>query len=63
MDPITTILDASRENGRGVTVHLPGGAVSLVVTSFDDAFVLGRSQASSNIAVRRDIIQAAVALF
>jgi hypothetical protein len=63
MDPITTILDASRENGRGVTLHLPSGTVSLVVTSFDDAFVLGRSQASSSIAVRRDMIQAAVALF
>jgi len=59
-DSILGVLKASLETKKGVTLHIKGQAISMVVTAIGTHFVEGRSQQSSKIAVRLASIDAAV---
>ena len=59
-DSILGVLQASLETKKGVTLHIKGQAIPMVVTAIVTHFVEGRSQQSSKIAVRLASIDAAV---
>lgn len=58
-DWILNLLRASMEAKKGVTLHIKGQTVAMLVTAIGDHFVEGRSQQSSKIAVRIASIDAA----
>lgn len=60
---IRALLEQSREKQRGVTLHVNGASVSLVVTEIADGVVVGKNQQSSRIVVRMERIDAAAAMF
>ncbi|MCX6603407.1 MAG: hypothetical protein NTV52_07425 [Acidobacteria bacterium] len=57
-DWILNLLRASMEAKKGVTLHIKGQTVAMLVTAIGDHFVEGRSQQSSKIVVRLDSIDA-----
>ncbi len=59
-DSILGVLKASLETKKGVTLHVKGQAIPMIVTAIGTHFVEGRSQQSSKIAVRLASIDAAV---
>lgn len=59
-DWIVSVLKASMETKKGVTVHVKGQAIGMLVTAIGDHFVEGRSQAASRIVVRLASIDAAM---
>ena len=62
-DPLRAVLLESRDKSRGVTVHVKGAAINLIVVSVDDTWLIGKSNASSRIVVRMDRIDGASASF
>jgi hypothetical protein len=59
-DWILNLLRASQESKKGVTLHVKGQTIPMVVTAIGDHFVEGRSQQSSKIVVRLASIDAAL---
>jgi len=57
-DSLLAILRASMEAKKGVTIHVHGAAVAMLVSNINDHFVEGRSQQSSRIVVRLASIDA-----
>ena len=57
-DWILNLLRASFAAKKGVTLHIKGQTVAMLVTAIGDHFVEGRSQQSSKIVVRLDSIDA-----
>ena len=57
-DWILNLLRASMEAKKGVTLHIKGQTVAILVTAIGDHFVEGRSQQSSKIVVRLESIDA-----
>ncbi|HEY1103463.1 MAG TPA: hypothetical protein VGE70_08590 [Burkholderiaceae bacterium] len=62
-DPLRAVLQESKDKNRGVTVHVKGAAINLIVVQVDDTWLVGKSNASGRIVVRVDRIDAAVASF
>ena len=62
-DPLRDVLLQSKEKNRGVTVHVNGNSVGMVVTGMDDRYVIGRSQTSNRILIRLDRIDGVSAMF
>jgi hypothetical protein len=62
-DPLRATLLESKEKNRGVTLHVQGAAVVMVVTAVEDGHVIGRSQQASRIVVRLDRIDGVSAAF
>jgi len=62
-DPLRAVLLESKEKNRGVTLHVKGGNIGMVVTGVDDQYVTGRSQTTSRIVVRIDRIDGVSAMF
>ena len=62
-DPLRAVLQESKDKSRGVTVHVKGAAINLIVVQVDDTWLVGKSNASGRIVVRVDRIDAAVASF
>lgn len=62
-DPLRAVLLESKEKNRGVTLHVKGGNIGMVVTGVDDQYVTGRSQTTSRIVVRMDRIDGVSAMF
>lgn len=62
-DPLRAVLMESKEKNRGVTLHVKGGNIGMVVTGVDDQYVTGRSQTTSRIVVRMDRIDGVSAMF
>lgn len=60
-DPLLGVLKASMEGKKGVTLHVRGQTIALVVTGITDQYVEGRNQQSSRIVVRMASIDAAIA--
>lgn len=59
-DWIMNLLRQSMETKKGVTLHVKGQTIPMVVTAIGDHFVEGRSQQSSKIVVRLTSIDAAL---
>lgn len=59
-DWIMNLLRASMETKKGVTLHVKGQTISMVVTAIGDHFVEGRNQQASKIVVRLVSIDAAI---
>jgi len=59
-DWIMNLLRQSMESKKGVTLHVKGQTIPMVVTAIGDHFVEGRSQQSSKIVVRLASIDAAL---
>jgi hypothetical protein len=58
-DPVRQTLEQARAAGnRGVTVHVQGSTVALVVTAIDGDVLVGRSAQHERIVVRIDRIDA-----
>jgi hypothetical protein len=62
-DPLRTILHESKEKNRGVTLHVKGNNIGMVVTTVDEQYVTGRSQTASRIVIRLDRIDGVSAMF
>ena len=62
-DPLRAVLAESKDKNRGVTVYTHGAAIALVVTEFDERYVIGRSQQATRIVVRIDHIDGVSAAF
>jgi hypothetical protein len=62
-DPLRDVFMQSKEKNRGITVHVNGNNVGMVVTGLDDTFVMGRSQTASLILIRLDRIDGVSAMF
>jgi hypothetical protein len=62
-DPLRAVLLESKEKNRGVTVHVNGSNIGMVVTGVDDQYVTGRSQTTSRIVIRVDRIDGVSAMF
>jgi hypothetical protein len=60
-DPMMSVLKASMEGKKGVTLHVRGQSIAMIVTSINDNYVEGRNQQSSRIVVRMSSIDAAIA--
>lgn len=63
VDPLRAVLLESKEKNRGVTLHVKGGNIGMVVTGVDDQYVIGRSQTTSRIVVRMERIDGVSAMF
>jgi hypothetical protein len=63
VDPLRAVLLESKEKNRGVTLHVKGSAIGMVVTGVDEQYVTGRSQTASRIVVRVDRIDGVSAMF
>jgi len=59
-DWIMNLLRASMKTKKGVTVHVKGQAISMIVTAIGDHYVEGRNQQSAKIVVRTAAIDAAM---
>ena len=59
-DSILSLLQTSLQTKKGVTVHIKGQTIPMIVTAISTHFVEGRNQQSSKIAVRLASIDAAV---
>jgi hypothetical protein len=55
-DPLRSTLMESKKQNRGVTIHVSGNTIAMVVTTLDERYVTGRSQQASRIVVRLDRI-------
>lgn len=60
-DPLLGVLKASMEGKKGVTLHVRGQSIAMIVTGITDQYVEGRNQQSSRIVVRLASIDAAIA--
>lgn len=60
-DPMMSVLKASMEGKKGVTLHVRGQSIAMIVTAITDQYVEGRNQQSSRIVVRMASIDAAIA--
>jgi hypothetical protein len=58
-DWIMPLLRSSMETKKGVTLHVKGQAISIMVTAIGDQFVEGRNQQYSKFVVRLAAIDAA----
>lgn len=59
-DWILNLLRVSMETKKGVTLHVKGQTISMIVTAIGDHFVEGRNQQASKIVVRQAAIDAAI---
>lgn len=59
-DWIMNVLRSSMETKKGVTLHVKGQAIGLVVTAIGDHFVEGRNREASKIVVRLASIDAVI---
>jgi len=57
-DWILNLLRASMTAKKGVTLHIKGQAIPMLVTAIGDHFVEGRNQQSSKVVVRLESIDA-----
>jgi hypothetical protein len=55
-DPVRATLLESKEKNKGVTVHVGGNNIAMVVTTLEEKHVIGRSQQASRIVIRLDRI-------
>lgn len=62
-DPLRAVLLESKEKNRGVTLHVNGNNIGMVVTGVDEQYVTGRSQTTSRIVIRMDRIDGVSAMF
>lgn len=62
-DPLRAVLLESKEKNRGVTLHIKGNNIGMVVTGVDEQYVTGRSQTTSRIVIRVDRIDGVSAMF
>ena len=62
-DPLSAVLLESKEKNRGVTLHVKGNNIGMVVTGVDEQYVTGRSQTTSRIVIRVDRIDGVSAMF
>jgi hypothetical protein len=62
-DALRAVLLESKEKARGVTLHVQGQGIGMVVTAIEDGYVIGRSQTTSRIVVRLERIDGVSALF
>ncbi len=62
-DPLRAVLLESKEKNRGVTLHVKGNNIGMVVTGVDEQYVTGRSQTTSRIVIRVDRIDGVSAMF
>jgi hypothetical protein len=62
-DPLRAVLLESKERNRGVSLHVNGASVAMVVTAVDEHYVIGRSQTTSRIVIRLDRVDGASAQF
>lgn len=60
-DPMISVLKASMDGKKGVTLHVHGQSIAMIVTALSDQYVEGRNQQSSRIVVRLASIDAAIA--
>ena len=58
-DWILNLLRASMETKKGITLHVKGQPLAMIVTAIGDHFVEGRNQQSSRLVVRIASIDAA----
>ena len=59
-DWMLAVLRSSMETKKGVTLHIHGQTLGMLVTAMGEHFVEGRNQASSKIVVRIASIDAAI---
>ncbi|MBK6744774.1 MAG: hypothetical protein IPG66_18205 [Hydrogenophilales bacterium] len=62
-DPLRAVLLESKEKNRGVTLHVKGNNIGMVVTGVDEHYVTGRSQTTSRIVIRLERIDGVSAMF
>ena len=62
-DPLRAVLLESKEKNRGVSLHVNGSNIGMVVTAVDEQYVTGRSQSTSRIVIRLDRIDGVSAMF
>lgn len=62
-DPLRAALLESKEKNRGVTLHVKGNNIGMVVTGVDDQYVTGRSQTTSRIVIRLERVDGVSAMF
>lgn len=62
-DPLLTVLQESKDKNRGVSLHVNGNSVGMVVTAIDGQYVIGRSQTASRIVIRLDRVDGVSAMF
>lgn len=62
-DPLRAVLQESKEKNRGVSLHVNGNNIGMVVTGIDEVYVTGRSQTTSRIVIRIDRIDGVSAMF
>ncbi len=62
-DALRAVLAESKEKNRGVAIHANGTTINGVVVSWDDRYVIARSQQSSRIVIRMDRIDGVSAFF
>ncbi len=62
-DLLRAVLLESKEKNRGVTLHVKGNNIGMVVTGVDEHYVTGRSQTTSRIVIRLERIDGVSAMF
>lgn len=62
-DPLRAVLLESKDKNRGVSLHVNGSNIGMVVTGVDDQYVIGRSQTTSRIIIRLDRVDGVSAMF
>lgn len=62
-DPLRAVLQESKDKNRGVSLHVNGSTIGMVVTSWDEQYVIGRSQTTSRIVIRLDRVDGVSAMF
>ncbi|MFA5082351.1 MAG: hypothetical protein WC474_07400 [Hydrogenophilaceae bacterium] len=62
-DPLRAVLQESKDRNRGVSLHVNGNSIGMVVTAIDDQYVIGRSQTTSRIVIRLDRVDGVSAMF
>ena len=62
-DGLRSVLQASKDNNRGVAIYTNGTTINAVVVSVDDRHVVGKNQQSSRIVIRLDRIDGVATQF
>lgn len=55
-DPLRTALEDSKASGKGLTLYVNGQAISGVVVSVDDKYLVAKSQAQGTIVIKLEKI-------
>ena len=62
-DPLRAVLQESKDKNRGVSLHVNGNSIGMVVTAYDEQYVIGRSQTASRIIIRLYRVDGVSAMF